>query len=65
MGIAVPMTTDSGKNIALVAQPVDLSRTPAEIVSLLPEAGADNDEILKELGFAEHEIQALRDENVF
>lgn len=63
LGIAVPVS-DNDRQATLVGQPIDLSRTPASLVSLLPEAGANNDEILKELGFAQADIDALREEKV-
>jgi crotonobetainyl-CoA:carnitine CoA-transferase CaiB-like acyl-CoA transferase len=64
LGIAVAVQDTDGRSATLVGQPVDLSRTPAGIVSLLPEAGAHNEEILRELGFDRADIDRLRDENV-
>lgn len=62
LGIAVPVKTEAGKDVALVGQPIELSRTPAKISRLLPEAGADNEAIFGELGLALSEIERLRAE---
>ena len=64
LGIAVPVSQEGNSKTTLVGQPIDLSRTPAGIVSLLPEPGANNDEILKELGLGQAEIDVLREEKV-
>ena len=64
LGIAVPVSGDGNREATLVGQPIDLSRTPAGIVSLLPEPGANNEEILKELGFEQADIDTLREEKV-
>lgn len=64
LGIAIAVEDKSNRKATLVGQPIDLSRTPAGIVSLLPEPGANNDEILKEFGFDQAEIELLREEKV-
>lgn len=64
LGIAVQVPDQNGGALTLVGQPVELSRTPARFTSLLGEAGADNDEILKAIGFEKAEIDALRRERV-
>jgi len=65
MGIATPVEpADGSGTIQLVSQPIDMSRTPASIVSLLPEAGANNKDILTEIGFNESEIDGLRRDGV-
>ncbi|WP_296523221.1 CoA transferase [Rhodoplanes sp.] len=64
LGIAVPVEDPQRGTVRLVGQPIDLSRTPAAVTSLLPAAGADNDAILAELGFAREEIDTLRRERV-
>jgi crotonobetainyl-CoA:carnitine CoA-transferase CaiB-like acyl-CoA transferase len=47
-------------DVKLIGQPVVLSRTPAKVVSAIPEKGAHTDEILAEFGFAAAEIDALK-----
>jgi crotonobetainyl-CoA:carnitine CoA-transferase CaiB-like acyl-CoA transferase len=63
-GIAVPVEAKGGKRTVVVGQPVELSRTPPQVRHLLPEAGADNDTILRDIGFDETEIATLRREHV-
>jgi len=48
----------------LVAQPVNLSRTPASLVSPVPNVGEHTDEILNELGFSCEEIALLHEESI-
>ena len=62
LGIAAPVTNRNGKTFALVGQPIDLSRTPAGISRLLPEAGADNETVLAEVGLSQADIEELRKE---
>jgi len=57
--IAVPVS-DGDRSVHLVALPIDLSRTPACISTLLPEAGAQNEEILSELGYTASEIDGFK-----
>jgi crotonobetainyl-CoA:carnitine CoA-transferase CaiB-like acyl-CoA transferase len=64
LGMAVPVVMKSGERRALVGQGVDLSRTPPRIKHLLPDAGADNEVILKMLGLDEQEIERLRRDSV-
>jgi crotonobetainyl-CoA:carnitine CoA-transferase CaiB-like acyl-CoA transferase len=60
LGIAVPVPNESGADVTLVGQAVELSRTPARLKSLLPAAGSDNDRILGELGLDNATIEDLR-----
>ena len=48
-------------SVDLVAQPVQLSRTPARIEHLLPDKGADTDQVLRAAGYDEARISQLRD----
>jgi len=47
--------------VALVAQPLDLSRTPASLRSAVPEAGEHTDEVLAGFGIGAERIATLRD----
>ncbi|MEO7728389.1 MAG: CaiB/BaiF CoA-transferase family protein [Burkholderiales bacterium] len=47
--------------ITLVAQPVELSRTPSRLRSAARERGEDTDEVLAEFGFTPADISALRE----
>jgi crotonobetainyl-CoA:carnitine CoA-transferase CaiB-like acyl-CoA transferase len=64
LGIAVSARHPGRGDIKIVGQPVELSRTPSCIVSMIPESGGNTDEILHELGFADAEIQRLRNAKV-
>ncbi len=44
----------------VMRQPVSLSRTPSRIAAATPDRGEHTDEVLKEFGFSEAEISALR-----
>ncbi len=64
LGIAVQVPSERGEVVTLVGQPIGLSRTPAEFKRLLPDAGADNEAILGELGFDTAAIDGLRKEHI-
>jgi crotonobetainyl-CoA:carnitine CoA-transferase CaiB-like acyl-CoA transferase len=64
LGMAVPVHHPQRGDIRVVAQPIVLSRTPAEVVSTLPEAGADTDEILREAGYCDGDIDRFRREKI-
>jgi crotonobetainyl-CoA:carnitine CoA-transferase CaiB-like acyl-CoA transferase len=51
-------------SVSLVGQPVTLSRTPAALVSSLPEKGEHSDAILEETGYSAADIARLRAQNV-
>jgi formyl-CoA transferase len=59
LGIAQTVN-GSNKSVAYVGQPINLSRTPAKIVTHPPELGEHTDEILKEIGFDDAKIADLR-----
>jgi crotonobetainyl-CoA:carnitine CoA-transferase CaiB-like acyl-CoA transferase len=44
----------------VIAQPVGLSRTPAEVVAAAPQLGAHTDEVLQEAGYSTADIARLR-----
>jgi crotonobetainyl-CoA:carnitine CoA-transferase CaiB-like acyl-CoA transferase len=60
LGCAAPVHHPLLGEMKLVAQPVKLSRTPAEITHATPELGEHSVEILEELGFEHAEIEKLR-----
>ena len=64
VGASVAVNHDALGEINLVAQPYSLSRTPSEIRNAVPERGAHTDEVLHELGYADAEIEALRQRTV-
>jgi crotonobetainyl-CoA:carnitine CoA-transferase CaiB-like acyl-CoA transferase len=63
LGIVRTVETKDGVKLRLVGQPVSLSRTPNAIVAPPPGRGQHTDEVLKEFGFSESEIEALRRAN--
>jgi crotonobetainyl-CoA:carnitine CoA-transferase CaiB-like acyl-CoA transferase len=64
LGMSVPVHHPQRGDIRVVAQPIVLSRTPAHVVSTLPEAGADTDEILREAGYCDTDIVRFRSEKI-
>jgi crotonobetainyl-CoA:carnitine CoA-transferase CaiB-like acyl-CoA transferase len=63
LGIAQPVKRPNGETITVVGQPVTLSRTPSRMAAAPPELGEHTDEILKEFGYSDGEIAALRQAN--
>ena len=64
LGIAVPLYHPTRGDVRVVGQPITLSRTPARVVSPLPEPGAQTDEILRGLGYKTEEIAGLRSRKI-
>lgn len=60
LGMAQSVEHPVRGNVRLVGQPVDLSRTPASVVTATPDAGEHTDEILNELGISAERIASLR-----
>jgi crotonobetainyl-CoA:carnitine CoA-transferase CaiB-like acyl-CoA transferase len=54
----------SGGDLRVVGVPMRFSETPGEIRSGPPAVGAHTDEVLREAGFSEAEIRALRDDGL-
>jgi crotonobetainyl-CoA:carnitine CoA-transferase CaiB-like acyl-CoA transferase len=64
LGIAVPAHHPTRGDIRVVGQPLTLSRTPAGIATMTPSPGKHTDEVLREAGYSDSEITALRKKNV-
>jgi crotonobetainyl-CoA:carnitine CoA-transferase CaiB-like acyl-CoA transferase len=60
LGIASPITHPELGPIRLVGQPVELSRTPAAVLTPTPDRGAHTDEILGEIGIGALRVAELR-----
>ncbi len=55
------VVVQSGKNIEVIASPVDFGDTPAEVRGPAPELGQHTEEVLLSLGYSWEEIAALKD----
>jgi crotonobetainyl-CoA:carnitine CoA-transferase CaiB-like acyl-CoA transferase len=64
LGIAVPCHHETRGDIAIVGQPITLSRTPPEIVTMTPEADEHTEEVLRGLNYSDADIQRLRDAKI-
>jgi crotonobetainyl-CoA:carnitine CoA-transferase CaiB-like acyl-CoA transferase len=60
LGMAAPVHQESLGDIAVVNQPVKLSRTPSRIAHPTPEKGEHTEEVLREYGYDDKSIAALR-----
>jgi crotonobetainyl-CoA:carnitine CoA-transferase CaiB-like acyl-CoA transferase len=58
-GITQTVSHPTRGDIRVIAQPVTLSRTPAHVVSSLPDKGAHTEEILAEIGISGEAVAAL------
>ncbi len=64
LGMAVPVPKPEGGAMNLVGPAIKLSRTPARMKRTAGPAGEHNDEILRELGYGDEDIAALRRDKV-
>jgi crotonobetainyl-CoA:carnitine CoA-transferase CaiB-like acyl-CoA transferase len=60
LGMAAPVQHGTLGGIAVVNQPVKLSRTPSRIAHPTPEKGEHTDEVLREYGYDDKSIAAFR-----
>jgi formyl-CoA transferase len=60
LGIAQSVKRANGEVLPVVGQPVTLSRTPSTIAAAPPEIGEHTEEVLKEFGYNDGDIAALR-----
>jgi crotonobetainyl-CoA:carnitine CoA-transferase CaiB-like acyl-CoA transferase len=61
LGIAQKVMSKALGEISIVGQPVTLSRTPSKLVTGAPEYAEHTDEVLRELGYGDEAIAAMRE----
>ncbi len=59
LGIAQQVEHPARGTIELVGQPVELSRTPSRLKSAAPDRGEQTQEVLREFGFSDTEVESL------
>ncbi|WGR73856.1 MULTISPECIES: CoA transferase [unclassified Bradyrhizobium] len=60
LAMAQKVPNKEGRDIRLVAQPFTLSRTPSTMVARPPDFGEQTEEVLREFGIDQEEIEELR-----
>jgi formyl-CoA transferase len=64
LGMALPMQHPTLGNKSVVASALNISGFPKAVRSPTPEAGADTDAVLREVGYSDAEIAAMREQGV-
>jgi formyl-CoA transferase len=64
LGVATPVEHRRRGTLHVVGSPVHLQRTPQKMRLAAPDRGEHSDEILRELGYSDEAIRALRGERV-
>jgi crotonobetainyl-CoA:carnitine CoA-transferase CaiB-like acyl-CoA transferase len=64
LNVTAPMTTSFGKEMLYITQPVTLERTPAKVVAPAPNWGEHTDEVLREAGYEQADIDAFHAQGV-
>jgi crotonobetainyl-CoA:carnitine CoA-transferase CaiB-like acyl-CoA transferase len=64
LGLAKEISTTAFGDTKMLAQPLQLSRTPCDFVTGPPERGEQTDEILAELGISQDQIDDFRHRNI-
>ena len=64
LGIVQSLDKEGGDPVAYLGQPLTLSRTPSAIVRHSPRQGEHTEEILRDLGYADDAIAALRERRI-
>ncbi|MCK1554765.1 CoA transferase [Bradyrhizobium sp. 177] len=62
--VVQPVRSSAGPPIPVISQPINLTRTPAQLFATAPDRGEHTDEILHELGYLREQIDWLRRKNV-
>ena len=62
LSLAQPVASQERGETHLVGQPIIMSRTPSRIATPPPLAGQHSDAILKEIGYSDTDIAAMRDQ---
>lgn len=60
LGLSHPVTSHERGDTHVVGQPIIMSRTPSTVASPLPLAGQHSTEILKEIGYSDSDIDAMK-----
>jgi crotonobetainyl-CoA:carnitine CoA-transferase CaiB-like acyl-CoA transferase len=62
--VTTPMRTSFGQEMLYITPPVQLERTPGRVAAPAPEWGEHTDEVLREAGYSEVDIDAFHEQGV-